>query len=405
VSLSLAGVDVSHMSFHRMVSWSLVAVVALLLAAGLSLGAASPVQALERLAQCANNVDDDGDGKVDFPAEPGCTSANDPAEADPVPAPACSNRLDDDGDGVSKIDFPAEPGCASAADTTEVDPVPAPECADLRDNDGDVKIDYLKDPGCNWAADTEADTDCSNGRDDDSDGRIDFPDDLGCAGLNDADEVDPPQCNDGRDNDGDGTLDFDTGIPTQAADSDCESAVDTVEAPRSAPPPVPAPPARCADGLDNDGDGKVDFPADRGCSSAADDDEIDTQLVVVVPSSIPTPLLTPFPVVRLRGRTERDRVRITLLTVRAPAASQVSIYCTGRSCPRRRLAMRASRRIVRVRPFERRLRAGAVLKIYVTKPGFIGKYTRFRFMRNRVPLRADRCAKAPGTQPRTCPAS
>ena len=34
-------------------------------------------------------------------------------------------------------------------------------------------------------------------------------------------------------------------------------------------------PEQCADGKDNDGDGKVDFPADRGCSSGADDDETD----------------------------------------------------------------------------------------------------------------------------------
>ena len=31
--------------------------------------------------------------------------------------------------------------------------------------------------------------------------------------------------------------------------------------------------AQCSDGLDNDSDGRVDFPADPGCSSAADDSE------------------------------------------------------------------------------------------------------------------------------------
>lgn len=39
------------------------------------------------------------------------------------------------------------------------------------------------------------------------------------------------------------------------------------------PPPPPA--AKCADGIDNDGDGKIDYPADPGCGSAADDDEAD----------------------------------------------------------------------------------------------------------------------------------
>ena len=38
-----------------------------------------------------------------------------------------------------------------------------------------------------------------------------------------------------------------------------------------APPPPPQP--ACSDGIDNDGDGKIDYPADPGCSSATDNDE------------------------------------------------------------------------------------------------------------------------------------
>ena len=37
------------------------------------------------------------------------------------------------------------------------------------------------------------------------------------------------------------------------------------------PPPPPAP--QCSDGIDNDGDGRIDFPADPGCTSASDNDE------------------------------------------------------------------------------------------------------------------------------------
>jgi len=33
--------------------------------------------------------------------------------------------------------------------------------------------------------------------------------------------------------------------------------------------------SQCSDGIDNDGDGKIDFPADPGCLSPADDDETD----------------------------------------------------------------------------------------------------------------------------------
>jgi expansin len=38
----------------------------------------------------------------------------------------------------------------------------------------------------------------------------------------------------------------------------------------------PPPPKACADGADNDGDGRVDYPADPGCSALDDNDETDT---------------------------------------------------------------------------------------------------------------------------------
>ncbi|HEV7883374.1 MAG TPA: hypothetical protein VGO81_07380, partial [Solirubrobacteraceae bacterium] len=273
------------------------------------------------------------------------------------------------------------------------------------------------------------------------DGKIDWPADLGCGGPNDLSEINPPQCNDGRDNDGDGTLDFDT-VAGQTRDSDCTSLQDNLEGPHPVPPPLVA---RCADGVDNDADGKTDFPADPGCTSAADDDETDPPLglpiivlppcadgrdndrdgktdfpadpgctsafdndetdVALGPSSTETKVLTPFPVVRLRGRVFPSSVLITLLTVSAPRASRVTTYCKGASCPRKRVAIVAGRQTVRVRKLERRLRAGTVLRIYVTKPGYIGKFTRFTIVKGRAPVRVDRCARKAGSSPRNCPAS
>ena len=40
-------------------------------------------------------------------------------------------------------------------------------------------------------------------------------------------------------------------------------------------PPPPQPKKQCEDGKDNDGDGKIDFPADPGCASPKDDNEVD----------------------------------------------------------------------------------------------------------------------------------
>ena len=71
-----------------------------------------------RLPQCSDKVDNDGDGKIDFPADPGCTSAQDDSEIDFE----CSDKVDNDGDG--KIDFPADPGCSSAVDDSETNSLP-----------------------------------------------------------------------------------------------------------------------------------------------------------------------------------------------------------------------------------------------------------------------------------------
>jgi hypothetical protein len=74
----------------------------------------------------------DGDGKIDFPLDPGCTSLSDDSEDSDTCArdprgsgcPKCGNGIDDDGDGL--IDYqpnPAlsDPGCLSRADDSEDD--------------------------------------------------------------------------------------------------------------------------------------------------------------------------------------------------------------------------------------------------------------------------------------------
>ncbi len=78
-------------------------------------------------AACADGLDNDGDGLVDFPADPGCASSSDTDETDAPPPPppaACADGLDNDGDGLT--DYPADPGCADLLDTDETDPPPPP---------------------------------------------------------------------------------------------------------------------------------------------------------------------------------------------------------------------------------------------------------------------------------------
>lgn len=429
----------------------------MLLTAAFALSSADPAHALPRLTQCGNHLDDDGDGKVDFPEAPGCTRRGDAIEAGPTTL--CSDGADSDADLL--IDYPNDPGCTSASDNDETNPAVLPQCSDGADNEFPMDgTDYPADPGCIAASDdSEDDTACSNGGDDDGDKLVDFPADWGCTapsiGPNQADasEVDPPQCNDGVDNDGDTWLDANTNIPGQTKDPGCTDLNDTSESPNPqcsdavdndkdgkidfpadpgctsreddaeldsvpAPPPPPAPLPACSDTFDNDNDGKIDFPADAGCVSRQDTDETDLGAPTAPPGSgarppvasstvaAAFPPITPFPVVRLRGKADRRGVTISLLRVQAPNGSKITIYCHGRRCPLHKKSQITTSGAVRVRRFERRLRAGSTLVIYVTKSGFTGKYTRFRIRTGgRSPSRFDGCARFTGQKPVPCPAN
>lgn len=104
---------------------------------------------------------------------------------------SCSDGSDNDGDGL--VDYPADPGCADAADTTETDP--ALPCDDGIDNDADGLVDFvsgggLGDPGCASGTSAAEDPECDDSVDNDGDGGVDwdgnfneFPVDDDCAGV------------------------------------------------------------------------------------------------------------------------------------------------------------------------------------------------------------------------------
>ena len=171
-------------------------------------------EACEVTAQraCSDGLDNDGDGFIDFPGDPGCDSASDSDETDPPPA-ECADGIDNDGDGVADFagtlasatdpNLLADNGCAGPNDATEGG---EPECNDLVDNDADGAID-LVDADCDDAADaTELGlAECQNYIDDDGDGLIDFVGldadnsgtvdvnaDPGCTSAFDDSETDDP---------------------------------------------------------------------------------------------------------------------------------------------------------------------------------------------------------------------
>jgi len=106
--------------------------------------------------ECSDGIDNDGDGLIDFPDDPGCVGENDVDESS-LPAPQCSDGRDNDNDG--KIDFPQDPGCIDAHQDTETDDCPdgpnCPQCSNGQDDDGNGQTDYPSDTGCISAADTD----------------------------------------------------------------------------------------------------------------------------------------------------------------------------------------------------------------------------------------------------------
>lgn len=132
-------------------------------------------------------------------------------------------------------------------------------------------------------------------------------------------------------------------------------------------------------------------------------------------AALPGRLLSPFPIVRIAGRVSRRGTRLWRLSVAAPDGATVRVRCRGRGCPLRRQSRKASvdfdvtqngLKVIRFRRLEHRLlRRGVVMKVFVTRPGGVGKYVRFKMRRKRPPLRSDRCAVSGTTVPVTCPLS
>ncbi len=312
-------------------------------------------------AQCYDNIDNDGDGKTDFPREPGCESPDDDSEQDPAVTPECSDGIDNDDDG--RIDHPNDLGCRSAAETDESrDPLPDAcgpgivvrditknaaggiiseitaetmsahqgSCggADTRERaflyrltspgkrdlvistvDPGTSVNTVvyvravcKDPatelpmGCNDDATTMTSASevvvrgaapgkyyvLVDGKTAGATGSfklkitVYIPEGEPCGSAGATETCRPglmcqpavaggpskcsqPRCRDGVDNDTDGKTDF-------PADPGCDDAGDNDEA-------DPAVKPECADGVDNDMDGKTDFPADPGCMAASEKDE------------------------------------------------------------------------------------------------------------------------------------
>jgi len=272
------------------------------------------------LAECLNAADDDEDGAIDYPADPGCTTPNDRSEDTPAVLPACGNDVDDDGDSL--VDYPLDPGCTAASANDETDVCGAgirlrryhfgqrealgstdeqdgasngldPSCA----GNGRTEVvfvyqnPYVAQLEISTAHDeTEANTvvhvrsacqnvnselACGAGSRESRRGVVSMSEvppgtyyvivdtSIGIGGdfkLTIASERDDPACADMVDNDEDGLVDLE--------DSGCIAPDDRSER-------DPFREANCSNGDDDDEDGLTDFPLDPGCQARGDQSEDD----------------------------------------------------------------------------------------------------------------------------------
>ena len=188
----------------------------------------------------------------------------------------CDDGVDNDGDGW--IDHPADPGCQNVKDDSETNDNSAStaECNDGVDNDNDALIDG-SDPGCSNSADDSentATTQCQDTADNDGDGMTDAADASCWTNTSDPttylktrnNEASPlTQCQDTTDNDNDNAVDAaDPGCWVDATNSSSYNVSRNSEG---------ASTFHCSDTIDNDDDGQTDFPNDIGCQSPTDPNE------------------------------------------------------------------------------------------------------------------------------------
>ena len=138
------------------------------------------------LLVCDDGVDNDGDGLIDFPADPGCTDFSDASENEAgLP---CDDGLDNDADGL--IDYPADPGCENTLGIED------PPCRDDIDNDARWFHRLSRaDPGCDDAGWGIENPQCQDGINNDGQPGTDFDGGESVLGAGNGDPNGPdPQC-------------------------------------------------------------------------------------------------------------------------------------------------------------------------------------------------------------------
>ena len=258
-----------------------------------------------QVAQCNDNIDNNGNTKKDFPNDPGCLNSSDDSETTVCPGatcPVCANGLDDDADG--KIDFPMDTSCVAASGSSETcTATEGVATLTMTDTTGDSSLgtDDFK-PACGSATGTAKDLTY----------KLDVPAlttlrfnltsstffDAVTVVLGSSCAAPALVCSDSNiitmnnvaagqyfyvvDGFSTGSGPFNINVSgTIVNGASCESPLaqsgalvcGTAHTCKGAVGAKTCQPVACSDNIDNNGNGPKDFPNDPGCSSSADDTE------------------------------------------------------------------------------------------------------------------------------------
>lgn len=253
-------------------------------------------------SECSDGKDNDGDGKIDFGganSDSGCDNPGDDNEnSPPVITLVGSSTMN-----ITVNAMFTDPG-ATALDPEDGPLSPAATGTVITSALGAYTITYTAidskgltaTPVLRTVNVVPVVTECNDGIDNDGDGDIDYPADLGCSGLNDNSENSKPIITLISDNPllhrigaaftdpGATATDTEDGAITPSATGTVNalvvgtytitySAVDSKGLAADDVTRTVKVVASCSDGIDNDGDGLIDYPQDTGCANGDDDSE------------------------------------------------------------------------------------------------------------------------------------
>ena len=117
----------------------------------------------------------------------------------------------------------------------------------------------------------------------------------------------------------------------------------------------------------------------------------------------PPGYLRPDPDIHFTGVLLSSGTRVQSLEVRAPRGALVTVRCKGKTCGVKQRRKRIKKGAVRFKTYERFLRAGVRLEVFIAKTGKIGEYRRYTIRgHNRSPTRVVRCLNGMKPRPVKC---